>query len=179
MRLSPRYLRRRPVTMVIYANVLSASAPYSAALGIARLRLRSLSWYMTCTPLPSPLAPFVAACYFSTDSGVFKEHVAVRGFRIDFCCSWADNIFIIILYILIIDPGEMQGRGKAKGEVFESQWNSTSHFQIFHIARQNWFTSGNCKYTVFTLMKWLCKCVSQCSWGKWCWGKKIPQSDLA
>lgn len=35
-----------------------------------------------------------------------RKHEAVQGFLIDFHCSGADNIFIIIIWQNIVDPGE-------------------------------------------------------------------------
>ncbi len=54
--------------------------------------------------LQSLLALFVAACYSSRTQVCLRKHGTVQGFLIDFCCSAADNIFIIILYNIIY-PG--------------------------------------------------------------------------
>lgn len=56
--------------------------------------------------VPSLRGLFVAACYSSRTQVCSRKHEAVQGFLIDFHCSGADNIFIIIIWQNIVDPGE-------------------------------------------------------------------------
>lgn len=55
-----------------------------------------------------------------------RKHEAVQGFLIDFHCSGADNIFIIIIWQNIINPGERERERdvklrKGKGLKLESR----------------------------------------------------------
>lgn len=60
-----------------------------------------------------------------------RKHEAVQGFLIDFHCSGADNIFIIIIWQNIVDPGERQRDVKLrKGKVLKLESRAQVKFLI-------------------------------------------------